>query len=126
MVIETGGDDRAPIILGRPFLSLAKAIIYGDTAKICFTIGETKERFRFKNCTLTTRVCPQHSYDYLDFGKILEKKNKILERKIPEKRSPEKKTQARSTSTLMKASYLLQTRITTRRGRTKQSNLFKN
>jgi hypothetical protein len=54
VVIETRGDDRAPIILGRPFLSIAKAIIYADTAKICFTIGDTKERFSFKNRTLTT------------------------------------------------------------------------
>jgi hypothetical protein len=28
VVIETGGDERAPIILGRPFLSTVKAIIY--------------------------------------------------------------------------------------------------
>jgi hypothetical protein len=54
VVIEIGGDDRAPIILGRPFLSTTKAIIYADTTKICFTIGDTKERFGFKNHTLTT------------------------------------------------------------------------
>jgi len=53
VVIETGGDERAPIILGRPFLSTAKAIIYSDTAKIYFTIGNTKERFSFKHRTLT-------------------------------------------------------------------------
>ena len=34
---------------------------------------------------LTTWVHPQRSYDYLDFYKILEKKNKILEKKILEK-----------------------------------------
>jgi hypothetical protein len=60
--------------LGRPFLSTAKAIIYADTANICFTIGDTKERFSFKNYALTMRVHPQHPYDYLDFDKILEKK----------------------------------------------------
>jgi hypothetical protein len=91
VVIETGGNDRAPIILGRPFLSTAKAIIYTDTAKICFTIGDTKERFSFKNRTLTMRVHPQHSYDYLDFDKIPEKKNKVPERKVPERKVPEKK-----------------------------------
>jgi hypothetical protein len=43
VVIETGGDERAPIILGRPFLNTAKAIIYTDNAKICFNIkGEKK------------------------------------------------------------------------------------
>jgi hypothetical protein len=54
VVIEIRGDDRAPIILGQPFLSIAKAIIYADTTKICFTIGDTKERFSFKNRALTT------------------------------------------------------------------------
>jgi hypothetical protein len=28
VVLETGGDARAPIILGQPFLSTTKAIIY--------------------------------------------------------------------------------------------------
>jgi hypothetical protein len=96
VVIETGGHDRAPIILGWPFLSTAKAIIYADTAKICFTIGDTKERFSFKNRALITWVHPQHPYDYLDFDKILErkipeKKNKIRERKVPEKKALVKK-----------------------------------
>jgi hypothetical protein len=91
VVIETGGDDRAPIILGQPFLSTVKAIIYADTTKICFTIGDTKERFSFKNHALTTRVHPQHPYDYLDFDKISEKKNKIPERKVLEKKAPVKK-----------------------------------
>jgi hypothetical protein len=36
VVLEIGGDERAPIILGRPFLGTVKAIIYADTAKICF------------------------------------------------------------------------------------------
>jgi hypothetical protein len=37
------------------------------------------------------RVHPQHPYDYLDFDKILEKKNKIPKRKVPEKKVPVKK-----------------------------------
>ena len=56
-VLETGGDVRAPIILGRPFLSMAKAIIYADSAKICFTIKDKKEKFSFKNCILQS---PSH------------------------------------------------------------------
>ena len=32
--LEIGGDVRAPISLGRPLLSTAKAIIYVDSAKI--------------------------------------------------------------------------------------------
>jgi hypothetical protein len=44
VVVEIGGDEKAPIILGRPFLRTAKAIIYTDDAKICFTIkGERRE-----------------------------------------------------------------------------------
>ena len=34
VVLEIGGDVRALIILGQPFLSTAKAIIYADSAKI--------------------------------------------------------------------------------------------
>ena len=49
VVLETGGDVRAPIILDQPFLSTAKAIIYVDSAKICFTIMDRKEKFCFKN-----------------------------------------------------------------------------
>ena len=40
VVLETGGDVRAPIILGRSFLSTTKAIIYVDSAKICFIIKD--------------------------------------------------------------------------------------
>ena len=52
VVLETGGDVRAPIILGQPFLSTAKAIIYIDNAKICFRIKDRKEKFSFKNYIL--------------------------------------------------------------------------
>ena len=54
MVLEIGGDVRAPIILGRSFLSTAKAIIY---AKIYFTIKDRKEKFTFKN-----RIHHPHSH----------------------------------------------------------------
>ena len=56
VVLETGGDVRAPIILGRPFQSITKAIIYADSAKICFTIKDKKE-FSFKNHILQS---PSH------------------------------------------------------------------
>ena len=52
VVVESGGDERSPIILGRPFLNTAKAIIYASSAKICFTIKNNKERFSFMNKTL--------------------------------------------------------------------------
>jgi hypothetical protein len=57
VLVEIGGDEKAPIILGWPFLRTAKAIIYTNDAKICFTIKGTKERFTFKNKTLQS---PSH------------------------------------------------------------------
>jgi hypothetical protein len=66
MVVETGGDERASIILGRPFLSTTKAIIYVDSAKSCFTINDRKERFSFKRCTLKAPVHPQTPYIYAE------------------------------------------------------------
>jgi hypothetical protein len=50
----------------------AKAIIYIDDAKICFTIKGKKERFTFKNKTLQSPAHPQKTYIYED--KIAEKK----------------------------------------------------
>jgi hypothetical protein len=49
IVIETGGDEKSPIILGRPFLNTAGAIIYANAAKICFNIRGKRETFSFKN-----------------------------------------------------------------------------
>jgi hypothetical protein len=72
MVVETGGDEKAPIILDRPLLSTVKAIIYTDSAKICFTIKDRKKRFTFKNRTLQSPTHPQRVYIYKD--KIVEKK----------------------------------------------------
>ena len=48
VVLEIGGDVRALIILGQPFLSTAKAIIYADSAKICFTIKDRKGEVFFQ------------------------------------------------------------------------------
>jgi hypothetical protein len=42
VVIETGGDVKSPNILGRPFLNTARAIMYANTAKICFNIKGKK------------------------------------------------------------------------------------
>jgi hypothetical protein len=71
MVVEAGGDEKAPIILGRPFLRTAKAIIYTDDAKICFTINDRKERFTFKNKTLQSPAHPQKAYIYEEQYSIL-------------------------------------------------------
>jgi len=62
VVLETGGDVRAPIILGRPFLSTAKAITYTDSAKIYFTIKDKKEMTSFKNRILRSPEHPQMPY----------------------------------------------------------------
>jgi hypothetical protein len=61
VVQKTGGDDKAPIILGRPFLSTVKAIIYMNTAKICFTIKD-KKKFLFKVHILYSPAHPQKAY----------------------------------------------------------------
>jgi hypothetical protein len=58
VVVETGGNERSPIILGRPFLNAAKAIIYTSDAKIYFIIGDRKKKFSFKNKTLKTPAHP--------------------------------------------------------------------
>jgi len=49
VVIETGNDERAPVILGRPFLNTSGAVIYTCAAKISFYIKGRKEMFSFKN-----------------------------------------------------------------------------
>ena len=44
-VIETGTDERAPMILGRQFLNTSRAVIYASAAKISFYIKGRKETF---------------------------------------------------------------------------------
>ena len=51
MVIEIGTDERAPIILERPFLNTSGVVIYASAAKISFYIKGRKEMFSFKNKT---------------------------------------------------------------------------
>jgi hypothetical protein len=75
VVIETSGDDRAPIILGRPFLCTAKAIIFTDNAKISFNIKGRKEMFTFQKCTLKDPT--QTLYDHQNnYGAEIKKKNR--------------------------------------------------
>jgi hypothetical protein len=62
VVVETGGDERAPIILGRPFLCTTKAIIYAEHVKIIFSIKDKKEKFSFKERILHSPAHPQTSY----------------------------------------------------------------
>ena len=82
VVLEIGGDKRAPMILGRPFLSTAKAIIYMDSAKICFTIKDRKEKFTFKNRILQSPVHPQTSY-LLEETIMSKKKNNLKGSRCP-------------------------------------------
>jgi len=49
VVIETDIDERALIILGRPFLNTSGAVIYASAAKISFYIKGKKETFSFEN-----------------------------------------------------------------------------
>jgi len=57
LVIKTGTDERAPIILGRPFLNTSGAVIYASATKISFYIKGKKETFSFKN--KTTQILEQ-------------------------------------------------------------------
>jgi hypothetical protein len=74
VVVETGGDERASIILGRPFLCTTKAIIYAEHAKIVFTIKDKKEKFSFKNRMLHSPAQPQAPYKHEE--SVLTKKKK--------------------------------------------------
>jgi hypothetical protein len=88
VVLETSGDERAPIILGQPFLSIAKAIIYADTTKICFTIKDKKKKFSFKNCILQSPAHPQKAYLPKE-STVTKKKNNRRRRKNTASQSPE-------------------------------------
>ena len=61
LVIETGTDERAPIILGRPFLNTSGADIYASATKISFYIKGKKETFFFKN--KTTQISEQSRHE---------------------------------------------------------------
>jgi len=53
VVIETGTDEMAPMILGRQFLNTSRAVIYASAAKISFYIKGRKETFYLyeQDCT---------------------------------------------------------------------------
>jgi len=59
MVMETGVDEKAPIILGGPFLCTTKAIIYTEYAKIVLSNKDKKETFTFKNRILKAPAAPK-------------------------------------------------------------------
>jgi hypothetical protein len=80
LVLEIGGDERAPIILGRPFLSAVKAIIYTNTTKFYFTIKDKKEKFSFKDHILYSPAHPQKAYLLL----ILDTHTKEFKRNNPQ------------------------------------------
>jgi len=61
VVIETGTDERAPIILGRPLLNTSGAVIYASSVKISFYIKGSKETFSFKN--KTTQISEQSRHE---------------------------------------------------------------
>jgi hypothetical protein len=88
VVLETGGDEMAPIILGRPFLSTTKAIIYADSAKIYFTIKDKEKKFSFKNPILQSPGHPQTPY-LPEETTTTKKKNNRRRRKNKIGQSPE-------------------------------------
>jgi hypothetical protein len=62
VAVDTGGDERAPIILGQPFLCTAKAIIYAEHANIVFFIKDKNEKFSFKERILHSPALPQKAF----------------------------------------------------------------
>jgi len=60
VVIETGTDERAPVILGRPFLNTSGDVIYASAAKISFYNKGRKEMFSFRNKTAQISKQPQY------------------------------------------------------------------
>jgi hypothetical protein len=70
-----GGSENAPIILGRPFLATAKAIIYADAAKIIFSINGRKERFNCKDKILEAPAHPRYPYPQ-EHEPVIEKKRR--------------------------------------------------
>jgi hypothetical protein len=74
VVVDTGGDEKSPIILGRPFLCTTKAIIYVEHAKIVFTIKDKKEKFSFRSRMLHTPARPHAPYKRDEPVTIKEKK----------------------------------------------------
>jgi hypothetical protein len=75
VIVETGGSENAPIILGRPFLATAKAITYSDVSKIIFSINGRKERFSCKNKILEAPSHPRYPYPQ-EHEPIVEKKRR--------------------------------------------------
>ena len=61
VVIESGTDERTPVILGRPFLNTSGAVIYAGAAKISSYIKGKKETFPFKN--KTTQISEQSRHE---------------------------------------------------------------
>jgi hypothetical protein len=79
VVVKTGGGENAPIILGCPFLAIAKAIIYADVSKIVFTINRRMERFNFKNKILKAPAHPRYPYPQ-EHEPVVEKKRRDIRR----------------------------------------------
>jgi hypothetical protein len=63
VVIEIGGDEKSPIILGWTFLNTAGAIIYANAAKIYFNIKGKRETFSFENQVLQFPAHRQHAFE---------------------------------------------------------------
>jgi hypothetical protein len=74
VVVDIGGDEKSPIILGRSFLCTTKAIIYVEHAKIIFTIKDKKEKFLFRSRMLHTPTRPHVPYKRDEPVMIKEKK----------------------------------------------------
>jgi hypothetical protein len=78
-VVESGGSENAPIILGRPFLTTFKAFIYTETAKIVFTISLHHQRedgeIQFQEQDPKSSCTPKYPYPQ-EYKPAVEKKRR--------------------------------------------------
>jgi hypothetical protein len=75
VIVETGGSENTPIILGRPFLATSKAVFYANASKIIFTINGREERFNCKNKILKSSAYPRYPYPQ-EHEPVVEKKRR--------------------------------------------------
>ena len=95
VIMETGVDENALIILGRPFLCTTKAIVYAEHAKIVLSINDKKERFSFKNRIMKTPVALKQ------FPQQVEQQKAIVPKKKNNRRWRRNKTRHEGTAQLV-------------------------
>ena len=94
-------------------MSTTKAITYADSAKICFTIKDKKEKFSFKNRILQSPSHPQKAY--LSEETIVTKKKKNRRRRKNKVRQPQEESVNMINTLRLEYDYLLASPFLARR-----------